>query len=103
MSEQQADTTELRRLAEQMQQLVAYCDALASGASGFAYMLPAEWQGPAMAAFLDEFATWHVGADGLRAGAEGLQQLAAAATGAYEQTITGLDSSWSSFRSTVEA
>jgi hypothetical protein len=48
MSEQQVDTDALRSLTETLTSLVEYTGALRDGAGGFAYMLPSEWQGPAM-------------------------------------------------------
>ncbi len=94
MAEQQADTTELKALADTLGELVAYCTALKQGASGFAYMLPAEWQGPAMANFLGMFEKWQLGAEAMSQAAEGLQDQVAGAHTAYETTITSLDDAW---------
>jgi uncharacterized protein YukE len=62
-------------------------------------MLPAEWQGPAMQAFLGSFAAWTVGGTALEQTAEALQKQAQAAFDAYDATIENLDSSWSSIES----
>lgn len=94
MAQQKADTADLKALAEAMGELVNYCDALRQGASGFAYMLPAEWQGPAMANFLALFERWQLGAEALTLAAEGLQDQVDSARQAYEMTIESLDTSW---------
>ncbi|UOE42648.1 WXG100 family type VII secretion target [Agromyces larvae] len=94
MSEQQADTSDLRQLAQTMNELVNYCSALKEGASGFAYMLPTEWQGPAMQAFLGSFAAWAAGAAALQDVAESLHDQVQLSFDAYSQTIEDLDSSW---------
>ncbi|WP_350349139.1 hypothetical protein ABIQ69_04160 [Agromyces sp. G08B096] len=101
MSEQQADTTELRELVQTMNELVGYCSALKQGASGFAYMLPAEWQGPAMQAFLGSFTAWAVGASALEQTAEGLKKQAEASSDSYSKTIESLDTSWSKIQSNL--
>ncbi|RXZ69935.1 hypothetical protein [Agromyces albus] len=99
MAEQQADTAELRALAQTMTELMGYCSALKQGASGFAYMLPAEWQGPAMQAFLGSFAAWTVGATGMEQTAEALQKQAQAAFDAYDATIESLNTAWKTIES----
>jgi uncharacterized protein YukE len=101
MAEQQADTAELRALAQTMTELMGYCSALKQGASGFAYMLPAEWQGPAMQAFLGSFTAWAVGATALEQTAGDLQKQAQASFDAYTATIENLDSSWSTIDSNL--
>lgn len=101
MAEQQADTAELRELVQTMNQLVGYCSALKQGASGFAYMLPAEWQGPAMQAFLGSFTAWAVGASALEQTAEGLKAQAEVSSNAYSKTIESLDTSWSKLDSNL--
>ncbi|QEO15129.1 hypothetical protein FLP10_12430 [Agromyces intestinalis] len=94
MSEQQADTNDLRQLAQTMNELVNYCSALKEGAGGFAYMLPAEWQGPAMQAFLGSFAAWAVGAAALQDVAESLHDQVQVSYDSYSKTIEDLDSTW---------
>jgi uncharacterized protein YukE len=101
VAEQQADTAELRALAQTMTELMGYCSALKQGASGFAYMLPAEWQGPAMQAFLGSFSAWAVGATALEQTAESLQKQAQASFDAYSATIEDLNSSWSKIESNL--
>ena len=101
MSEQQADTNELRQLVQTMNELVNYCSTLKEGASGFAYMLPAEWQGPAMQAFLGSFAAWAVGAAALQDVAESLHDQVQVAHDAYSQTIDDLDSSWAKIQANL--
>lgn len=101
MAEQQATVSELNSLIQTMEQMVSYCDALRQGAGGFAYMLPNEWQGPAMSAFLGQFEAWAVGAQGMRVAAEGLQQQAKASHDAYDQTITKLDETWSTLQANL--
>ncbi len=96
MSEQRVDTGQLGELASSLQQLIAYSAALRDTSAGFAYMLPADWVGPASAQFLGAFETWAVSAEALRAQTEQLQALVAAARTAYDTTSTELDSSWSS-------
>ncbi|GAA4771518.1 WXG100 family type VII secretion target [Microbacterium gilvum] len=91
MTDQQADVAELQALEQAMTALVGYCDALRSGASGFAYMLPNDWQGPAMQAFLGAFNAWALGAEAMRMSAEGLQQQVHSAKTSYEGAIASLD------------
>ncbi|MGX9347079.1 hypothetical protein [Microbacterium sp. KNMS] len=95
MTDQQADPAELKALEQAMTELVGYCDALRSGASGFAYMLPNEWQGPAMQAFLGAFNSWALGAEAMRLSAEGLQKQAHAAQVAYETSVDAMEDYWS--------
>jgi uncharacterized protein YukE len=101
VAEQQADTAELQALVQTMGELVAYCSALKQGASGFAYMLPAEWQGPAMQSFLGAFSAWAVGATALEQTADGLLAQAQVTFDAYTATIEGLDSSWADLESSL--
>ncbi|WP_423921816.1 WXG100 family type VII secretion target [Frigoribacterium sp. 2-23] len=103
MSEQKASTEALRGLVENMQSLSDYCDALRQGASTFAYMLPNEWQGPSMAAFVASFEQWSAGASGLTVEAGALRDQAQVALDAYEQTIDALTDSWSQFESGLSA
>ncbi len=103
MSEQQADIEQLRALNEALTELTTYVTALRDGAGGFAYMLPAEWQGPAMTQFLAAFELWSTTAEGLRAQTEGLQQQAEASHDAYKGTVEALDTSWQQIRSGMGA
>ncbi len=101
MSEQQADINDLTSLTESMADLVTYATALKQGAGGFAYMLPADWQGPAMHAFLGSFETWSVSAHALIDAATKLQEQANTAKTAYSNTVEGLDESWTDFQSNL--
>lgn len=101
MGAQKADTADLQALIDSLGELVTYCTALRQGAGGFAYMLPAEWQGPAMSNFLSMFEKWALGADALTTAAGALQDQVEGAKKAYELTIESLDSSWSSMRSAL--
>ncbi|HLT68094.1 MAG TPA: hypothetical protein VKZ73_09530 [Microbacterium sp.] len=101
MPSQQATVSELSSLKSSLGELVTYCQALQAGAAAHAYGLPAQWQGPAMAAFLASFANWSALAAGLTAQAQALQERVAAAEGAYEQTIQQLDETWSSFVTSI--
>ena len=103
MSEQQADTADLKALADMLGELVTYCTALKQGASGFAYMLPAEWQGPAMTNFLSMFEKWQIGAEAMSQAAEGLQDQVDGAHKAYTKTIESLDESWSKLAAGLSA
>ena len=96
MSEIEVDTVALRGLTEQLSSLVEYCSALRAGAGGFAYMLPADWQGPAMAAFLATFESWAVSANTMTETATGLRDHAAAVLSAYEGAVTHVDGTWES-------
>lgn len=96
MAEQQADVSELQALTQTMSELVAYCSALRQGASGFAYMLPNEWQGPAMQAFLGSFEAWAAGATTLEGVAESLRKQVETSHNSYSTTIEQLTTSWSS-------
>lgn len=96
MAEQQADVSELQALMQTMSELVSYCSALKQGASGFAYMLPNEWQGPAMQAFLGSFEAWAVGATTLEGVAESLRAQVETSHNSYSKTIEQLTTSWSS-------
>ena len=101
MSEQQADIAELQRLVDTMQSLKEHCDALKQGAAGFAYMLPAQWQGPAMGAFIAFFETWSVGAQSLADGAGQLHAQADTAQKAYQATVDELDAAWTTFEGSL--
>jgi uncharacterized protein YukE len=101
MSEQRVDTEALRSLTEQLTALVGYTEALRSSAGGFAYMLPAEWQGPASQQFLATFELWAMSAAALRDQTEALQQLAGASLQAYEGTITALDETWAQLQGSL--
>ncbi len=103
MSEQKVDTDQLRALTETLQGLVEYTAALRDGSAGFAYMLPAEWQGPAFSQFIAAFDLWATTAESLRAQAESLKGRAEASLTAYETTISELDSQWSTIRSGLGA
>lgn len=103
MAEQKVDIEALRSLNETLTSLITYTGALREGAGGFAYMLPAEWQGPAMTQFLSTFEMWAVNAETLRLQTEQLQKLAEAALTAYESTIDDVDDSWSKIRSGLGA
>jgi uncharacterized protein YukE len=103
MPEQKVDTDQLRALTETLQGLIDYTAALRDGSAGFAYMLPAEWQGPAFAQFLAAFELWSTTAESLRQQAESLRGLSQSALSAYETTISELDSQWSSIRSGLGA
>ncbi|WP_206448259.1 hypothetical protein [Agrococcus sp. KRD186] len=101
MAEQQATVSELNSLIQTMEQMISYCDALKQGAGGFAYMLPNEWQGPAMNAFLGQFETWAAGAQGMRMAAEALKGQAKTSHDAYDQTINQLNESWSTLQTNL--
>jgi len=101
VSEQQADTAELERLVEALTALTEHCQSLQQSANGFAYMLPAQWQGPAMGAFLAFFEMWSLSAASLTEGAHGLALQASSAHKAYEATIHELDTAWSKFEGSL--
>ncbi|WP_156761680.1 WXG100 family type VII secretion target [Microbacterium karelineae] len=101
MVDQHADTTDLNALVQSLTELVTYCEALKSGASGFAYMLPNDWQGPAMSAFLGAFNTWALGADAMVQQAEALRKQADAAHKAYDGAIGDMDTYWSSLEGSL--
>lgn len=101
MADQKADTADLQALADALGELVNYCTALKQGAGGFAYMLPAEWQGPAMANFISLFEKWAIGAEALTLAAEGLQDQVDGARQAYEMTFEALDTSWNTIKSSL--
>ncbi len=103
MSEQAADVAALQSMNESLTSMIEYADALRAGASAFAYMLPAEWQGPAFSRFLVAFETWSAGAQSLTEETAQLQAHAAAVLSAYEQGIETLDSQWSTYRSQMGA
>lgn len=64
-------------------------------------MLPAEWQGPAMANFLSMFEKWQLGAEALTLAAEGLQAQVEAARESYDGTISALDTAWNQIASSL--
>ena len=101
MSEQQADVADLERLVEAMDTLTQHCQALQQGAAGFAYMLPSEWQGPSMGAFIAFFEMWSLNAAGLTEGARGLALQADSAHKAYDATIHELNTTWSKFEGSL--
>ncbi|WP_221584809.1 hypothetical protein [Microbacterium sp. G2-8] len=101
MGDQYADTTDLNALVQTLTELVSYCEALKSGASGFAYMLPNDWQGPAMSAFLGSFNAWALGAEAMQQQAEALKQQAEAAHKAYDGAISDMDTYWNSLESNL--
>lgn len=92
---QQADIAALQHLATTMGQLKTYCTTLKDSSHGFAYMLPADWQGPAHTAFLGSFVTWEAMAAELITGADQLEKLATAIHKAYDSGTTDLDTTWS--------
>lgn len=103
MSEQAADVAALRSLNESLTAMIGYADALRAGSAAFAYMLPAEWQGPAFSRFLVAFETWSASAQSLTEETAQLQGHAQAVQAAYEAGIGELDSMWSSYRGQLGA
>ena len=103
MGEQTVDTDALRALSEALNSMVGYSDALRAGASTFAYMLPAEWQGPAFARFLSAFELWAMSASALTDETAQLQAHTAAVLQAYETGIAEMDAGWSQLRSEMGA
>lgn len=103
MSEQAADIAALRALSESLQGLVSYADTLRAGATAFAYMLPAEWQGPAFSRFLVSFETWAAAASALTEETAQLQAHAAHVLSSYETGIAEVDSVWASYRGQLGA
>jgi uncharacterized protein YukE len=101
MAEQKVDTDALRTMTETLQTLIDYTQDLRDASQGFAYSLPAEWQGPAMARFIASFETWAVTAEGLRQQSEMLKTQADAALAAYEATIDATKTSWSEIQSSL--
>ncbi|WP_127794262.1 hypothetical protein [Agromyces sp. LHK192] len=101
MPEQQADVAELAQLVAAMGELKNYCDALRQGATVFAYMLPNEWQGPAMSAFIGNFEAWAVSAGAMYDSATQLEAHAKAVDTAYDTAITNLDTMWNSIKSSI--
>lgn len=94
MSEIEVDTVALRGLTEELASLVQYCAALRAGAGGFAYMLPADWQGPAMANFINAFEAWAASANTMTEIAGGLRDHAGGVLSAYESAVTFADGTW---------
>ena len=103
MTEQVADTDALRSLNESLTSMIGYCDALRAGSAAFAYMLPAEWQGPAFSRFLVAFETWAASAAALTEETAQLQAHATHVLASYETGIGELDSIWSSYRGQLGA
>lgn len=103
MSEQAADIAALRSLSESLDSMVGYADALRAGATAFAYMLPAEWQGPAFSRFLVTFETWAASAQSLVEETSQLQAHSATVLQAYEQGTAELSAQWSSYRGQIGA
>ena len=103
MSEQAADIQALTSMNEALTSMIEYADALRAGASAFAYMLPAEWQGPAFSRFLIAFEAWSAGAQSLTEETAQLQAHAQAVLTAYEQGTDLLDTQWSTYRSQLSA
>lgn len=103
MAEQAVDVTQLRGLVEDLASMVEYAEALRAGASAFAYMLPAEWQGPAFSRFLMSFETWAASAQALTEDTSLLQAQAQAVLAAYEAGIEQCDTSWAGFRGQLGA
>lgn len=101
MAEQKATEAELKALITSMEELVGYCETLQAGASVYANALPAEWRGPAMAAFLSSFALWSTSAAAMVTSAEGLKTQADTAHEAYTKTIEGLDTMWSGLQTSI--
>ncbi|WP_394160560.1 WXG100 family type VII secretion target [Galactobacter valiniphilus] len=99
MSEVTSVPAELGSLVESIKQLGEYCTALKDGAGGFAYMLPNEWQGPAMGAFIGAFAAWETGARELIQSAADLFEQADLAKKTYESTGEALTTAWNDFSS----
>ena len=94
MAEIEVDTVALRGLTEELASLVEYCTALRAGAGGFAYMLPADWQGPALANFINTFEAWATSANAMTEYATGLRDHAAGVLSAYEGAISHADGTW---------
>lgn len=101
MTDQQADIDGLKNLADTMGQLKSYCETLKDSSHGFAYMLPADWQGPAHTAFLASFVTWEAMAEELITAAGELEKFATAVHKAYDQGTNDLDSTWSEIQSSL--
>jgi uncharacterized protein YukE len=101
VSDQQADMESLRHLVDSMQRLHDYCALLQQGATTFAYILPNEWQGPAMSAFIASFEQWNAGAGALTSSAGDLHERAHAIEATYQATIDALDQSWSKFQGEI--
>ena len=103
MSEFEVNTVSLRGLTEELSSLVEYCTALRAGASGFAYMLPADWQGLAMANFINTFEAWAVAANTMTETATGLRDHAAGVLAAYEAAVAHADGTWQSVEQQLSA
>ena len=100
---QVANVADLRSLNESLTEMIGYCDALRASAAAFAYMLPAEWQGPAFSRFIMTFETWAASAATLTESTADLQAHAQAVLTAYEDGISELDQIWSTYRSQINA
>ena len=103
MSEQAADVAALRSMNESLTSMIQYADALRAGSVAFAYMLPAEWQGPACSRFLVSFETWAASASALTEQTAALQEHAGVVLNAYESGIELLTTEWDGFRGEVGA
>ena len=103
MSEQAADIAALRSMSESLNSMIGYADGLRAGATAFAYMLPAEWQGPAFSRFLVTFETWAASAQALVEETTQLQAHSATVLSAYEKGTAELDNQWSSYRGQLGA
>lgn len=97
MSEQLADIATLTQLVQSMTQLHEYCLLLQQGAQSFAAVLPAEWQGAAMASFEATFQQWSAQATTLAEAADGLTKHSQLVLQAYQQTIDALNTAWTDF------
>ncbi len=103
MAEQAVDIETLRAATEALNSMIGYSSALHSGASAFAHMLPAEWQGPASARFLMAFETWALSAAALTEATAQLQAHTTVVLNAYETGTTELDSQWTGFNASLGA
>lgn len=101
MGEQAATSEGLQALVDACAGMIEYSEALRSGAAGFAYLLPAEWQGPAFSRFLTAFETWAASAAALTVETEQLCEYLGAVRSAYEQGSAELDQAWAAFRSSM--
>jgi hypothetical protein len=101
MGAQQAETTDLLALSNMMSDLTSYCAALRQGAVNFAYILPAEWHGPAFGAFITLFEQWSAGAEALTNGASDLHLLADRSYQVYTGTIEALDTEWTKYQNSL--
>lgn len=103
MAQQTVDTDALRSLSEALNNMIGYSDALRAGASAFAYMLPAEWQGPAFTRFLAAFEMWSASASALTEETAQLQAHTAAVLQAYETGLNEMTTGWTQLQSEMGA